>query len=272
MEQAKLLEILSINPNAIAHIAQPTDEMKLLAVRKNGLTLQCVESPSREMQMAAIENNARAIQFVADPTPEMMTKAIMDGWINLEYIKNPPDDLLKLAVSQAGWAIKYAPDPSEDLQLLAVGKNYDAIRFIANPSETVQQAAVSQSYEALRYIKAPSPETEKLAIRQNEQAIRLVNDLDKAKLLMLMKENILVLNYVLHQLDVSLPELEQVLRQVLSDEATPEKYVRDFLNCSCIDKHSERFPLDKLMFLYRYGSRQAKRIAIDEKLKRPIVK
>ena len=84
---------------------------------------------------------------------------------------------------------------------------------------------------------------------------------------MLLKENILVLNYVVHQPEVTLAELEQILQQVLADEATPEKYIRDFLNCSCIDKQSEQFPLDKLMFIYRYVSRLAKRIAIDEKLK-----
>ena len=47
MEQEKLLEIIRINPHAIAHVAQQTDEMKLLAVRKNGLTLQYIYSPSR---------------------------------------------------------------------------------------------------------------------------------------------------------------------------------------------------------------------------------
>lgn len=49
MEQENLLEIIRINPHAIVHIAEPTDEMKLLAVRKNGLTLQYIDSPSREM-------------------------------------------------------------------------------------------------------------------------------------------------------------------------------------------------------------------------------
>jgi hypothetical protein len=53
----------------------------------------------------------------------------------------------------------------------------------------------------------------------------------------------------------------------VAEETVAEKYVRDFLNCSAIDKHSDRFPLDKLMFIYQHGSKQAKRIAVDEKLK-----
>ena len=46
-----------------------------------------------------------------------------------------------------------------------------------------------------------------------------------------------------------------------------KKYVRDFLNCSIIDRNSEIIDIDKIMFIYKYGSKKAKRIAVDEKLK-----
>ena len=46
-----------------------------------------------------------------------------------------------------------------------------------------------------------------------------------------------------------------------------EKYIRDFLNCSIIDRNSKEINLDKIMFIYKYGSKKAKQIAIDEKLK-----
>lgn len=36
MEKAKLIEMIKNNPNAIAYITNPTDELKLLAVQKNG--------------------------------------------------------------------------------------------------------------------------------------------------------------------------------------------------------------------------------------------
>ena len=53
----------------------------------------------------------------------------------------------------------------------------------------------------------------------------------------------------------------------MSNEAVEEQYVRDFLNCSTIDKHSDIIPIDKLMFIYKHGSKKAKKIAVDEKLK-----
>ena len=49
--------------------------------------------------------------------------------------------------------------------------------------------------------------------------------------------------------------------------ANEEKYIRDFLNCSVIDRNSDAIKLDKVIFIYKYGSKMAKKIAMDEKLK-----
>ena len=55
--------------------------------------------------------------------------------------------------------------------------------------------------------------------------------------------------------------------EVLSKEEVEEKYVRDLLNCSIIDRNSKNFEIDKIMFIYKYGSKKARKIAVDEKLK-----
>ena len=54
---------------------------------------------------------------------------------------------------------------------------------------------------------------------------------------------------------------------MLSKEDVDEKYVRDFLSCNIIDRDSEVLPIDKVMFIYEYGSKRAKKIAVDERLK-----
>ena len=53
----------------------------------------------------------------------------------------------------------------------------------------------------------------------------------------------------------------------LTKEDVEEKYVRDFLSCSIIDRNSNSIKIDKVMFIYKYGSKKAKKIAVDEKLK-----
>lgn len=265
MEKSKLVEIIRSNPNALAYIQNPPEEIKLLAVQKNGLALRHIEKPSREMQEVALANNSSAIQYIDQPTEKMMTKAIKDSWVNLEYIKNPSANLIKLALQQAGWAIKYVKNPSEELQLLAVQKNYDSIKFIKTPSPTAQEEAVRISYDALRYIDSPTSQAERLAVKSHESAVTFVKDLSKPKILEFLKVNISVIKYVLK--DITKAELEQVLKEILAQEDVDEKYVRDFLNCSTIYKNSKQMPLDKLALIYQYGSKKAKKVAVDEKLK-----
>ena len=172
---------------------------------------------------------------------------------------------MALAIEQAGWAIQYVKEPSEALQLLAVRKNYDAIKYIKEPYESVQEEAVRKSYDALKYIASPSPIVERIAIKNNEAAIHFVKELDQNKILEFLKVNILVIKHVGSKLTQD--ELEDVLKQVLADENVEEKYVRDFLNCNVIDRNSQTMPIDKILFIYRYGSQKAKKIAVDERLK-----
>ena len=148
---------------------------------------------------------------------------------------------------------------------MAVRKNYDSIKFIKNPYESVQKEALKISYDALRYINSPSHNIEIEAIKNNEAAISFIHNLDKDKILNFLKENILVIKYVARE--ISKEDLEDILREVLSKEEVEEKYVRDLLNCSIIDRNSKNFEIDKIMFIYKYGSKKARKIAVDEKLK-----
>ena len=87
----------------------------------------------------------------------------------------------------------------------------------------------------------------------------------KKQKLNFLKENILVIKYVARE--ISKEDLEEVLKEVLAKEEVEEKYVRDFLNCSMIDRNSKNFEIDKIMLIYKYGSKKARKIAVDEKLK-----
>ncbi|MDF2951423.1 MAG: hypothetical protein K0S18_1006, partial [Anaerocolumna sp.] len=114
------------------------------------------------------------------------------------------------------------------------------------------------------YIKSPSFKAEMLAIRNNESAMKFICDLNKTKILKFLKENILVLKYVINE--ITMEELEEVLKEVLSKDDVEEKYVRDYLNYHMIDD-SEIKKMDKLKIIYVYGSKKAKKIAVDERLK-----
>ena len=50
MDDSRFIRMININPTLIENIENPTDEMKLLAVKKNGLVLKYIENPTKEMQ------------------------------------------------------------------------------------------------------------------------------------------------------------------------------------------------------------------------------
>ena len=139
--------------------------------------------------------------------------------------------------------------------------NY-AIKYIKNPSEKVQLEAIKENYDAIRYIKNPSYKIELEAIKENESAINFIQDLDEEKMVSFLKQNILVIKYLYKKL--SIEKIEEALKEVISKEDVEEKYIRDFLNCSVIDRNSDAIKLDKVIFIYKYGSKMAKKIAMDE--------
>ena len=153
------------------------------------------------------------------------------------------------------------------MQLLAIEQNYDAIQYIKGPTKLAQMAAVKQNYQALRLIGEADFEAELLAVSMDDEAMRFVKELTKEKILAFARKNSLVLQYVQDLDVVTLPELEMVFREVLSEETVEEKYVRDFIRCSAIDAKIGTFKIDKIALVDRYGSKKAKKVTVDEKLR-----
>ena len=48
MDDSRFIKMININPALIENIENPTDEMKLLAIKKNGLMIRYIENPTKE--------------------------------------------------------------------------------------------------------------------------------------------------------------------------------------------------------------------------------
>ena len=127
-----------------------------------------------------------------------------------------------------------------------------------------QEEAVKINYEALRFLKSPTHNAECIAVRNNAAALKFVKELDKDKMLECLSVNFLVIKYIIKE--ITKEELETVLKEVLSKDDVDETYVRDYITYNTID-NNDLTQLDKITFIYRYGSKKAKKIAVDEKLK-----
>ena len=264
MTEDKVLEMIKRNAIVIKNIENPNDEMKLTAIRKDGLMIRYVKNPTKEMQALAIESNCRAIEFI-ETTYDMKKYVVSKLWTTLEFIESPCEELIKIGLLQKGYAIKYAKNPSVLLQRLAIEKDYDSIRYIDKPIEEIQVLAIKRNYDALRYIENATLKAELLAIEENEAAIKFISNIDESKKVLLLKHNALVMKYIGNELPLS--TVETAFKEVLSKENISEKYVRDFINCHSIDEKYGNISMDKMIFIYKYGSTVCKKIAVDEKLK-----
>ena len=103
-----------------------------------------------------------------------------------------------------------------------------------------------------------------MAISENESAIKFIENLDDNKKILFLKKNALVMKYIIN--DLSRDIVESAFKEVLSKETVPDKYVRDFINCDSINEKYGNISMDKIVFIYKYGSKTCKKIAVDEKL------
>jgi hypothetical protein len=66
--------------------------------------------------------------------------------------------------------------------------------------------------------------------------------------------------------EIPIEKVEAALKVALSREDVPDNYVRNLINCESINESCGNISMDKIIFIYKYGSNHCKRIAVDEKL------
>ena len=128
-------------------------------------------------------------------------------------------------------------------------------------------AAIRQSPEALRYLDPAAPEAEDLAILTDARTLRFVHNLSAARILHFISLNILVCTVLKKEQYIPEKDILQLLQHIVAQEDVPEKYIRNFMNCRSLNQIYHWTPVDKLHLVYQYGSKRAKRIAVDERLR-----
>jgi hypothetical protein len=120
------------------------------------------------------------------------------------------------------------------LALLAVTNHFAAIKYIANPAREVQRKAVSQNAEAVLYLKDLSEEDKLFLVEENIDVVKYLKDVDKGA-------------------------VENILKIIVNREEPDREYIIKFIKC-------EALPINKVKFIYSYGSLEAKKILVDYKL------
>lgn len=166
-KQKKLIAEL---PWAMEFIKNPPEELQLIAVKKQGSTLQYFKDTSDKVKLEAIKTNGWSIQYVTKPSDEMKELSIKRKPRAIKYIKNPSEKLQLLAVVQDGKAIAYIKNPTAKVQFISLKQSVLNAEYIENIDENVLERIINIDPSVVSFVNGNVSEMfKKLAKDKKEQ-------------------------------------------------------------------------------------------------------
>ena len=71
------------------HLFNPSEEVKLEAVKSDGRAIQFINNPSEELKMIAVKENGLSIEYIRNPSLQIQLEAVKQNIKSIFYIKNP---------------------------------------------------------------------------------------------------------------------------------------------------------------------------------------
>ena len=82
-------------------------EEQLKAVKERGDDIKYIKNPSEELKIEAIKCIHTAIQYIDNPSEELQLLAVKQSYFSLLYLHNPSDEVLKEALKDKNCSIDY---------------------------------------------------------------------------------------------------------------------------------------------------------------------
>ena len=201
LTKEELYYIILAKSENFNYIKNPSEELQLEAVKRNGYAIEFIDNPSEAVQLEAVKQNGVAIQYIKNPSEEVCLEALKSSFYSHQYISDESftDNVLKayilnggnvyrklklisksekmklFAIVCDGYNIKHIDNPTDDMKKLAVNVNGKTIRYINNPSEELCIQAIENNFYAYSNLMA-SQRTNKV----NEKFLELYpEDFDK---------------------------------------------------------------------------------------------
>ena len=146
-------ESLNQNPYKIKELANPSEELQLIAIRKNPEVIQYIKHPTTKVQLEVIRTSQDR---------KLIEKVEMD------MVKANPE------------IIAILPNPSEAIQLEAVKTDPSVISKIKDLSETIQLTAIQKSIYSIQNIPNPTPKVLFQAIKLSSNDPFFINILPES--------------------------------------------------------------------------------------------
>jgi hypothetical protein len=114
--------VLELVPQCIEYVLNPSEELCLIAVKKDGSLLSLIRQPSAVVCLAAVLENPMALRSVPPNkvTEEMCLIAVKQDNYAITYVKSQDDDICSIAIKYHPKYISQIKNPSESICLKAV--------------------------------------------------------------------------------------------------------------------------------------------------------
>ena len=183
------------------------EEICKLAVKNNGLSLQCINPDlmTNEICKLAVMQNGFALAYVKNElmTNEICKLAVRQNGYALEIVKPElmTDEICKLAVQQNGWSLKYVKEQTDEICKLAVMENgFYALRHVKEQTDEICKLAVQRDGYALYYVKKQTDEICKLAVQKYGSALKYVKEQTEEICKLAVQKDVDALKYVKQEL------------------------------------------------------------------------
>ena len=107
----------------------PSERVKLEAVKAKGWAVQFIENPTEEMQLNAVNKDYDSIKYIKNPSEEVQLAAIKKYWAAIKFINNPSLEARKEAIRGNEEAINYINFDLDELKIL-ISENIKIVKYV----------------------------------------------------------------------------------------------------------------------------------------------
>ena len=87
------------NPYNVEYINNPSEEIKILAVKGKASCIMYINNPSEALQLQAVKKDGFAIQNIKNPSEKVQLEAVKETDCVISFIKNPTDRVIREVIN-----------------------------------------------------------------------------------------------------------------------------------------------------------------------------
>ena len=90
----KIKDLLKTFPYLIALIDDPDEDIQLLAVKKDLMSIEFIYKPTKEVEMYVVKTKSNLIKYITIPDKDIQLVAVKDDPNNIEFIRNSHPEVI----------------------------------------------------------------------------------------------------------------------------------------------------------------------------------